>query len=61
MKNLRLLRESCKLNQQKLADQFGLMQSQIYGKELLWKISVAKTASISGSIILNIQEVTTLR
>ena len=33
MKNLRLLRESHKLSQQKLADQIGLTQPQIHGYE----------------------------
>jgi len=33
MKNLRLLRESNKLSQQKLADQFELAQSQIHAYE----------------------------
>lgn len=33
MENLRLLRESHKMSQQKLADQFGLAQSQIHGYE----------------------------
>ena len=33
MENLRFLRESYKMSQQKLADQFGLAQSQIHGYE----------------------------
>ena len=33
MENLRLLRETQKMSQQKLADEFGLAQSQIHGYE----------------------------